>query len=88
MGDIRVLRLDLADGVLPVERGGEDDVAFFLEDTDLVEPCWVECCILGGTAHRKNTRGWDGMYRNNAIPDVIIPSAIASNEEKMGDVRL
>ena len=77
MSNIRVLCPDLANGMLPVERGGEDDMAFFLECTDLVEPCWVECCIFGGTAHRKNTRGWDGMYRNNAILDVIIPSAMS-----------
>ena len=57
MGDIRVLRLDLGNSVLPVERSREDDMAFFLECTDLVEPCLVECCIVGGTAHRKNTRG-------------------------------
>jgi hypothetical protein len=30
MGNIRVLRLDLANGMLPVKRGGEDDVAFFM----------------------------------------------------------
>jgi len=42
MGNICVLRLDLDNRMLPVERGGEDDVAFFLECTDLVEACLVE----------------------------------------------
>ena len=65
-------------------EGGKMVMAFFLECTDLVEPCLVECCILGGTGHRKNTRGWDGMYRNNAILDVIIPSATASEEKEQG----
>ena len=61
MGDICVLRLDLTNSMLPVERGGEDDMTLFPDSgTDLVEPCLVEGCVIGGAAHGKYSWGMEG----------------------------
>ena len=57
MRDLCVFCLDLLHGHLTVECGREDGDAFLLECMDLVEPCLVECRILGGAGHGKNTRG-------------------------------